>query len=92
MGVPQIVPLELPKVRPEGRLGEISQDSGVEPDVWPANDCISVPFTRISSLVGKLRVSPVPTIQIDTVVFTEPPVLLAQMVYVVLAETSRGVP
>ena len=83
---------EVDSLRSKVQRGEISQDSGVEPDVWPANDCISVPFTRISSLVGKLRVSPVPTIQIDTVVFTEPPVLLAQMVYVVLAETSRGVP
>ena len=47
---------------------------------------------RTRSDAGKLRVSPVPTIQIDTVVLTEPPELLAQTVYVVFSVIRRGVP
>ena len=92
MGVPQIVPLELPNDRPPGSKGEISHELGVEPDVWPANACIPVPLTRVRSLVGKLSVSPVPTTHIETVVLADPPVLLAQTVYVVLALISSGVP
>ena len=77
-GAPQIVPFELPKDNPSGSEGQISQVSGVDPVVWPAKDCIWVPFTRTSSFVGKLRVSPVPTIQSVNVVLTEPPELFAQ--------------
>ena len=46
VGVPQIVPFVLPKNNPSGSDGDISHVSGAEPDVCPANDCISVPFTK----------------------------------------------
>ena len=79
-GVPQTVPFSSPKSNPSGRPGEISQLSGVEPEVCPAMGCMATPSVSISSLVGKLRKIPFPTIQRVTSVLELPPELFAQTV------------
>ena len=76
-GTPQIVPFSPPKSKPSGRPGEMSQLSGVEPEVCPAMGCMDTPSVSIRSLVGKLRKIPFPTIQRVTSVLVVPPELLA---------------
>ena len=77
MGVPHIDPLSSPKINPLGRSGEMSQFSGVEPEVCPAIVCIATPSVSNSESVGKVRKMPFPTIQIVTSVLALPPELFA---------------
>ena len=79
-GVPQIVPFEFPNSNPIGNSGDISQELGADPAVWPAIGCISVPFTNCMDEVGNDKLIPLPVTVNVKLVFTDPPVLLAQTV------------
>ena len=73
-------PLSSPNINPLGRSGEMSQLSGVEPEVCPAIACMGTPSVRNSASVGKVRKMPLPTIHIITSVLVLPPELFAQTV------------
>ena len=80
VGVPHIDPFEVPNTIPVGSVGEISQLSGVDPEVCPEIGCIWIPSTSSMLLVGKDSVIPFPTIHKETSVLADPPELLAQTV------------
>ena len=50
VGVPEIVPLLVSKVRPDGSDGETDHDVGVPPLVVGTTVVIVVPFVKVSEL------------------------------------------
>ena len=80
VGVPQIVPLLLPKFKPEGRLGLISQDVGLPPVVVASLAVMERPFVRVIFSVSYAKDVGVVSTLIEIDVDDDPAVLLPHIV------------
>ena len=93
VGVPEIAPVEVEKVRPAGSVGEIDQETTAPPLEDGIAVVMAVPFDRVNGLPlyetsnGDASLT---VIVRDAVAL--PPVLLAYTVYVVEEDRAVGVP
>ena len=78
--MPQIVPLLLPKFKPEGKLGLISQDVGLPPVTVASLAVMERPFVRVIFSVPYAKEVGVVSTLIEIDVDDEPAVLLPQIV------------
>ena len=81
VGVPEIVPLVVSKVRPDGSDGEIDQDVGVPPPDVGVTDVIAVPLVRVNELGLYVTEDGAASLtRMVTVAVALPPLLLAVIV------------
>ena len=93
VGVPEIAPVEVEKVRPAGSVGDIDQETTAPPLADGVAVVIAVPFDRVNGLPlypMSNGAASLTVIEIDVVAL--PPVLLAYTVYVVEEDRAVGVP
>ena len=80
VGVPQIVPLLVPKLRPDGRDGETEYETTVPPLDVTEVVVIAVPLVRVNEVVLYAIDGAMSLTTIVTLAVSVPPVLVAVIV------------